>query len=93
MSLRIQILTLLVSIIYGAISYILFLIFKKKLINKNIMKKLIYNLIFIYILSTIYFFIIKYVNNAILTIYSYISIIIGIFTTNNIINKIKTYKK
>lgn len=93
MILKVQVLTILVSIIYGCISYILFIIFKKNLLSKKILKKLVSNFIFILFLSTTYFLLINYINNAILTIYSYLSIIIGIFTTKRLIKELKTYKK
>ena len=92
MSLKLQIITLLASILYGGILYIMFLLTKKVLLSKNIFKRIITSLIFSFIFSTIYFVIIMYINNAILTFYSYLGTIIGIFTMKLIINKLKTYK-
>ena len=87
MNLKIQVLTIIFSILYGCFSYIIFLLNKKLLLNKNVFKKIISSLIFIFIMFTLYFICIKYINYAIITIYSYLGIIIGIFTMKRIIKK------
>ncbi len=84
MNLKVQVLTIIFSVLYGGFAYIFFLLYKKLLLNKNILKRIIYNLVFIFILFSLYFVCIKYINYAIITIYSYLSIIIGIFTMKRI---------
>ena len=88
-----QILTIIISIIYGCFFYLLVLLNKKILFDKNIVKRLITNILFIVDMVLIYFIIIKYVNNGVLTYYSYLLIILGVLIQNYIMNKLKTYKK
>ncbi len=93
MALLQQLLTVLVSLIYGSVLYWLIKINKKMLFNGTMLKKIIFSIIFIIDIVLIYFIIIKYINNGILTYYSYLLIILGLLIQNYIDNKIKTYKK
>lgn len=88
-----QILTIIISILYGCIFYLLILLNKKILFDTNIIKRIISNTLFIIDMVLIYFILIKYINNGILTYYSYLLIILGVLIQNYIITKIKTYKK
>lgn len=88
-----QILTIVVSILYGACSYFLFLLNKKFLFSPNNFKNLLTNILFIIDLVLIYFIIIRYINNGILSYYSYLLIIFGILVSDYIMKKRKTYKK
>lgn len=88
-----QLLTILVSIIYGCLFYLLVLLNKKILFDKNIIKRIISNALFIIDMVLIYFIIIKHINNGILTYYSYLLIILGVLIQNYIMTKRKTYKK
>lgn len=93
MVLKEQLLTIISSIIFGCIFYILLLLNKKVLFRQSNIKKIISNILFIIDMTMIYFIIIKRINNGILTYYSYVFIILGIIIQKNIIKKIKTYKK
>ena len=88
-----QLLTILVSIMYGSILYWLIKINKKMLFKGKILKKTIFSIIFVTDMVLIYFIIIKYINNGIITYYSYLLIILGLLIQNYIDDKIKTYKK
>ena len=88
-----QVLTICSSIIYGNIFYLLLLTNKKMLFQENIFKKIISNIIFILDMVLIYFIIMRYINNGIITYYSYLLILLGILIPRYIINKMKTYKK
>ena len=68
-------------------------IYKKILFDKKIIKRIISNLFFMLDMSLLYFLIIKKINNGIITYYSYLFIIIGILLSQNLIKRIKTYKK
>ena len=82
MSLKLQILSLLFSFIYGII---FFLILKKihtyLVIDRR--RKVIYNIIFTFIISIIYFIGIYLINGARLHLYYLLSIILGILITYN----------
>ncbi|MBQ7104699.1 MAG: hypothetical protein IJN90_02465 [Bacilli bacterium] len=93
MNLKEQLLTIFISILYGFFTYLLFYINRNILSNKNILKKIIINLLFVLDLVLMYFIIIKKINDGVLTYYSYICIIIGILLQKYIINIKKTYKK
>ncbi len=93
MALLQQVLTIIVSILYGSILYWLIKLNKRMLFNGSFIKKTIFSIIFIIDVVLIYFIIIKYINNGILTYYSYLLIILGLLIQNYIDNKIKTYKK
>lgn len=93
MSLKEQLYTILFSIIYGAISYIMFILNKRFILERNIFKKFIFNFIFILDSVLIYFIILRYLNDGILTYYSYLFVFLGIIILRTIIYKIKTYKK
>ena len=93
MNLKEQVLTIVISIIYGSLSYFVFKLNKKVLFNKNVIKTFISNFIFTIDLVLIYFLLLKKINNGILSYYSYICIIIGILFSKCIFNPKKTYKK
>lgn len=93
MNLKEQILTIVISIIYGSLSYVVFKLNKKVLFNKNVLKRFISNFIFTFDLVLIYFLLLKKINNGILSYYSYICIIIGVLFSKSIFNTKKTYKK
>ena len=88
-----QLLTIFITILYGSVLYWLIKLNKKMLFDGSIVKKIIFSIIFVIDMVLIYFIIIKYINNGILTYYSYLLIILGTLIQNYIDNKIKTYKK
>jgi len=93
MILKEQLYTILFSTIFGGIFYILIEMNKKILFNQSTGKKIISNLLFIIDLTLIYFIILRYINNGIITYYSYLFIILGALLVKYIIYIIKTYKK
>lgn len=66
---------------------------KDILFNQKVFKKIISNLLFILDMTLLYFIVLRYINNGIITYYSYIFIFLGFLCTKIFINKIKTYKK
>ena len=88
-----QLLTIIVSIVFGMLFYILIKINKKILFESKIIIKICSNILFILDMVLLYFLVIKYINNGIVTYYSYLLITLGILIAENIINKNKTYKK
>jgi hypothetical protein len=88
-----QVLTIFSSILYGCIFYLLVLANKKVLFNKNIIKRILSNIIFIIDMVLIYFIIMRYINDGTMTHYSYLLILLGVLIQRYIIIKIKTYKK
>lgn len=71
----------------------LMMINKDILFNQKVFKKIISNLLFILDMTLLYFIVLRYINNGIITYYSYIFICLGFLCTKIVINKIKTYKK
>ena len=88
-----QILTIIISISFGSVFYILIKINKRILFETKILIRIISNFIFILDMTLIYFLIMKYINNGVVTYYSYLLIILGILLTETLLTKIKTYKK
>ncbi len=89
MALKEQILTIILSIIYGFFFYLMIYLNKKILFQKNVFKRIISNILFIIDMILIYFVMIRYINNAVLTYYSYLFIIIGILLQKIIFIKMK----
>lgn len=77
MNLKIQIISLLVSLIYGYIFSILVNINYYFLFSKKKSFKILMNIIFVLDCGLLYFFIIKKINNANIHYYLYIMIVIG----------------
>ena len=93
MSLEKQLLTIVFSLIFGFFFYLILYLSRKILFQKNLIKRIVSNILFIIDMVLLYFLIIKYINNGTLTYYSYIFMFIGIVLQKMIIDKLKTYKK
>jgi hypothetical protein len=94
MSLKLQIISLIVSFLYG-IFFSIFLNINYKLIyNDNKIYKIVGTFIFIIINVLLYFLIMEKINNGIIHIYCLISILLG-YLIQNLIKRIftKVYKK
>ena len=78
MILILQIKSLLFSFIYGMFFSFTFFINKKLLLSKNIIFKIIINILFIVDHVLIYFLLIKIINNSILHIYMFFTFLLGI---------------
>ena len=77
MNLKLQIISIIVSLIYGYIFSCLVNINYKFLFSKVLWFKIIMNIIFIIDCGLLYFIIIKYINNGYIHYYLYMMIIIG----------------
>ena len=77
MSVDIQIYSLLFTLIYGFIDYILYKVFYKYLILGSLFRKVVYNTFFMLCNVIIYFICIYYINGGIFHIYFFFSYIIG----------------
>ncbi len=86
-----QILTIFSSFGYGLFFYLLVYFNRKILFQKKLTKRLVSNILFILDMTLIYFIMIRYINNGIITYYSYLFIIIGIIFQKFIITRIKDY--
>lgn len=81
------------SFIFGFFFSAFIEIFNKKTLNYKSYFKLILSFIFILVMTLIYFFGIKIISNAILHIYSILSIIIGFITYDIIVYLIANKNK
>lgn len=77
MNLKIQVISMIVSLIYGYIFSCLVNINYKFLFSKVLWFKIIMNIIFIIDCGLLYFIIIKHINNGYIHYYLYIMIILG----------------
>lgn len=77
MDLKLQIITFSFSLIYGFFFAFLIVVFKKYLFYTKKCSKIIFNLLFSITNTLLYFFILKYINNAIVHYYLFIAIVIG----------------
>lgn len=93
MDIKVQIISLLISFIYGVFfSNMIKINYNLIKIKNNIIKNIV-TFIFILSLSLIYFIVLYKINNGIIHSYFVISLILGfIFESSNIIKKIKYLK-
>ena len=77
MDLNIQIQSLLFSFLYGCVFYFLLDIFNKFNNNKKIILKIVLSLLFVFLMSLLYFLGLIYINNGYLHIYFLLSIVVG----------------
>ena len=87
MTLKIQIISLIVSFLYGIFFSFLLNINYKIIYNENKFKKIIGTFLFIIFNSLLYFYILLKINNGIVHIYCIFSIITGYIMENFVINK------
>lgn len=88
MSLKIQIISLLLSFIYGIIFSKLLNINYKIIYNDNIIVKIVGTFIYITFSSILYFIILLKINNGIVHIYLLLSILLGFIVQNKMCKKV-----
>lgn len=79
MSLKLQIISITFSFLYGVFFAGIILLFKNYLYHNNKYLKIIFNFIFCIINTMIYFFLLSKINEGILHYYLFIAIILGFF--------------
>ena len=77
MKLSIQIYSLIYSLVYGGVFYLLLDFFNKFTFMKKIYLKVILSWIFIMVIALLYFLGLLYINNGVLHIYFLLSIVCG----------------
>ena len=77
MKLSIQIYSLIYSLIYGGVFYLLLDLFNKFTSMKKVYLKVILSWLFITVIALLYFFGLLYINNGVLHIYFLLSIVCG----------------
>jgi len=77
MNLKLQIISLVFSFVYGILICFLLEIFDKIIFNNKIYVKLIFSLVFSIVISIIYFIVMLYINNAILHYYFFLMVLFG----------------
>ena len=89
MSLIVQIQSLAFSFVFGIFVSILFNVCYKILFYKKIIIRILFNLIFCLSLYILYFYLLYKINNGVLHLYFFLSLIIGFLVYNRIFVKIR----
>lgn len=82
MPLKVQIMSLLFSFLFGISVYFILELFSKFIYNKIFCLKIISSFFFSLLVSFLYFVLLLYINNGVLHIYFFIMIIIGYTLAN-----------
>ena len=82
MILKIQLISLFFSFLYGIVVYFILELLHKYIYNKRILIKIIYSLLFSLIISILYFIMLLHINNGILHIYFFIMVVLGYTLAN-----------
>lgn len=82
-SLKLQVLTIIVSFLYGIFFSFFLDISSKYIYNSKLKIKILFSFLFILINTILYFAIMNKINNGIIHYYSFIAIIIGFFVENH----------
>ena len=93
MILKIQILSLVYSFFYGVLFYVLLEVNHKFIYDGRIIYRVIISFFFIILMSLLYFFALIKINNGILHLYFYMSLLTGYLLTFVIYRKIHCKKK
>lgn len=88
MILKVQIISLIFSFVFGIFIYLILELFNKYIYNKKICIKIIFSLLCSLIFSLLYFFILLNINNGILHSYFFFMIIIGYLLTKYVYIKL-----
>lgn len=88
MILKVQIISLIFSFVFGIFIYLILELFNKYIYNKKICIKIIFSLLYSLIFSLLYFFILLNINNGILHSYFFFMIIIGYLLTKYVYIKL-----
>lgn len=89
MSLIVQIQSIFISFIFGIFFSLLFNVMYKVLFTKNIFINVITNLLFVFSLFSLYYFLLYKINNGIIHIYFIITLIFSFFIYNRIFVQIR----
>lgn len=93
MILKVQILSLLYSFVYGILFFILLEVNYKLLYTGKIIYRIVISFLFIIIASLLYFFGLLKVNNGVIHVYFFISLFTGYLLSFVIYKKIRCKKK
>ncbi|HIT37357.1 MAG TPA: hypothetical protein IAB59_02610 [Candidatus Onthousia faecipullorum] len=93
MSLTEQVIALIFSFIYGGVLSVLYNFNYNLLFYKNIVVKIIFNILFVLDLVLLYFLVMRRINNAIIHPYFYIFIILGFFSAFDITKRFRKILK
>lgn len=93
MSLTEQVIALIFSFIYGGVLSVLYNFNYNLLFYKNIVVKIIFNILFVLDLVLIYFLVMRRINNAVIHPYFYIFIVLGFFTFFDITKRFRKILK
>ena len=77
MILRVQILSLVVSFLYGVFFYLTLELNAKMIYSSNVLVKVIFSLLFVMFHTLLYFIILMYINNGYVHIYFFVCILCG----------------
>lgn len=77
MVLGVQVISLLVSFVYGIFFYLTLELNSKFIYFSNLLVKIIYSLLFIFFHTLLYFLILMYINNGYVHVYFLLCIILG----------------
>ena len=93
MSLSEQIIGIIFSFCYGCFLSVLYNFNYNLLFNLGKIKKLVFNILFIFDLVLIYFLIIRKINNAVIHPYFYLFIVLGFLSVFSISKKLRSLLK
>ena len=89
MDLEIQIQTLAFSFFYGMFVALLFNLFYSILFKTKTFIKILSSICFIFVVNTLYFYILLKINSGVLTIYALIAFLIGFLISNKTTKRIR----
>ena len=87
MELSIQIKTLIISFVYGIILSYMVISHRKYLFCGKLWYRMVFNMVFIFDYTLIYFFILKFINNGVFHVYFLFLLIIGYIFGYNLIKR------
>lgn len=86
--LRIQIISVFISYLYGIFFSILLNLNSKYIYNTKKIKKYLFNFIFVFDNVLLYFIILRYINDGILHYYFILALFLGFLSVNKVTNRI-----
>lgn len=86
--LRIQIISVFISYLYGIFFSILLNLNSKYIYNTKKIKKYLFNFIFVFDNVLLYFIILRYINDGILHYYFILALVLGFLSVNKVTNRI-----
>ena len=86
--LKIQIISVFISYLYGIFFSILLNLNSKYIYNTKKIKKILFNFIFVFDNVLLYFIILRYINDGILHYYFILALFLGFLSVNKVTNRI-----